>query len=191
MGLTFKSLIHFEFISVYGVRKWSSFIFLHIAVQFFQHHLLKTSSLYILDSFVVNLVDYKSVDLFLRALFCFIYLCVFAVPYCFDYYSFLVWFETRKSEVSKVNFICFFSGLYHFLSSTNFGLFLFFSNSLRCKVRLFEIFLVLEAVLYYHKLSLRKGFAVSHDFVILFPFSFVSKVFLISCLITLLDPLVV
>ena len=23
-GLTFRSLIHFEFISVYGVRKWSS-----------------------------------------------------------------------------------------------------------------------------------------------------------------------
>ena len=32
-GLIFHSLIHFEFIFVYGVRKWSSFIFfLHIAV---------------------------------------------------------------------------------------------------------------------------------------------------------------
>jgi len=27
-GLTFRSLIHFEFIFVYGVRKWSSFILL-------------------------------------------------------------------------------------------------------------------------------------------------------------------
>ena len=32
-GLTFRSLIHFEFIFVYGVRKCSDFILLHIAVQ--------------------------------------------------------------------------------------------------------------------------------------------------------------
>ena len=39
--LTFRSLIHFEFIFVYGVRKCSNFILLHIAVQFSQQHLLK------------------------------------------------------------------------------------------------------------------------------------------------------
>jgi len=44
-GLTCRSLIHFEFIFVYGVRKCSNFILLHIAVQFSQHHLLKTLSL--------------------------------------------------------------------------------------------------------------------------------------------------
>ena len=33
-GLTFRSLTHFEFIFVYGVRKCSNFMFLHIAVQF-------------------------------------------------------------------------------------------------------------------------------------------------------------
>ena len=43
-GLTFRSLIHFEFIFVYGVRKCSNFILLHVAVQFFQHHLLKRLS---------------------------------------------------------------------------------------------------------------------------------------------------
>ena len=37
-GLTFRSLIHFEFIFVYGVRKRSDFILLHVAVQFSQHH---------------------------------------------------------------------------------------------------------------------------------------------------------
>ena len=42
--LTFRSLIHFEFIFVYGVRKCSNFILLHIAVQFSQHHLLKRPS---------------------------------------------------------------------------------------------------------------------------------------------------
>ena len=40
LSLTFNSLIYFELILVYGVRRWSSFIFLHIAVQFSQRHLL-------------------------------------------------------------------------------------------------------------------------------------------------------
>ena len=44
-GLTFQSLIHFEFILVCGVRRWSSFIFLHVSVQFSQHHLLNKLSL--------------------------------------------------------------------------------------------------------------------------------------------------
>ena len=37
----FRSLIHFEFIFVYGVRKCSSFILLQVVDQFSQHHLLK------------------------------------------------------------------------------------------------------------------------------------------------------
>ena len=44
-GLTFKSLICFEFIFVDGVRKCSDFILLHVAVQFPQQHLLKRLSL--------------------------------------------------------------------------------------------------------------------------------------------------
>ena len=44
-GLTFRSLIHFEFIFVYGVRKCSSFILLQVVNQFSQHHLLKRLSL--------------------------------------------------------------------------------------------------------------------------------------------------
>ena len=43
-GLTFRSLIHFEFIFVYGVKECSNFIFLHVADQFPQHHLLKRLS---------------------------------------------------------------------------------------------------------------------------------------------------
>ena len=39
-GLTFRSLIYFEFIFVYGVRECSNFILLHVVVQFSQHHLL-------------------------------------------------------------------------------------------------------------------------------------------------------
>ena len=44
-GLIFTSLIHFEFIFVYGVRKCSNFFLLHVVVQFSQHHLLKRLSL--------------------------------------------------------------------------------------------------------------------------------------------------
>ena len=43
-GLTFRSLIHFEFIFVYGVRECSNFILLLVAVQFSQHRLLKRLS---------------------------------------------------------------------------------------------------------------------------------------------------
>ena len=38
-SLTFRSLIHFEFIIVYGVRKSSNFIVLDVDVQLSQHHL--------------------------------------------------------------------------------------------------------------------------------------------------------
>jgi len=40
-GLTFTSLIHFDFLFVYGVRKYSSFILLQVVDQFSKHHLLK------------------------------------------------------------------------------------------------------------------------------------------------------
>ena len=44
-GLMFRSLIHFEFIFVIGVRKCSSFILLQVVDQISQHHLLKRWSL--------------------------------------------------------------------------------------------------------------------------------------------------
>ena len=56
-GLIFRSLIHFEFIFVYGAKKCYNFILLHVAVQFSQHHLLKSLSLtqlHMLASFVKN-----------------------------------------------------------------------------------------------------------------------------------------
>ena len=40
-GLTFRTLIYFECIFLYGVRKCSSFILLHVVDQSSQHHLLK------------------------------------------------------------------------------------------------------------------------------------------------------
>jgi len=44
-GLTLRSLIHFEFIFVYGVSKCSSLILLQVVDQFSQHSLLKRLSL--------------------------------------------------------------------------------------------------------------------------------------------------
>ena len=43
-GLTVRSLIHYEFIFVYGVRKCSGFILLQVVDQFSQHHLFKRLS---------------------------------------------------------------------------------------------------------------------------------------------------
>ena len=56
LGLTFSSVIYFEFIFVYGVGECSDFILLHVAVQFSQHCFLKTvfSPLHILASFVMD-----------------------------------------------------------------------------------------------------------------------------------------
>ena len=59
-GLTLRSLIHFEFIFVYGVRKCSRFILLQVVDQFSQLHLLKRLSLIhciVLASFVKDKVS--------------------------------------------------------------------------------------------------------------------------------------
>ena len=56
-GLMFRSLIHFEFIFVNGVRKCPNFILLHVAVQFSQPPLTEGtvfSPLYVLVSFVID-----------------------------------------------------------------------------------------------------------------------------------------
>ena len=57
-GLTFRSLIHFEFIFVYGVRKCSNFILLHVAVVFPALFIEEAVFvlIYILASFVKNKV---------------------------------------------------------------------------------------------------------------------------------------
>ena len=44
-GITFKFLIQFEFILVCGIRRWPSFIFLHVSVQFSPNHVLTKLSL--------------------------------------------------------------------------------------------------------------------------------------------------
>ena len=56
-GLTFRSLIHFEFIFVYVVKDHSNFLLLNVVVQLFPGSLISEtifSLLYILASFVEN-----------------------------------------------------------------------------------------------------------------------------------------
>ena len=79
-GLTFRSLIHFELIFLYGVRKCSNFILLHVAVQFSQHHLLKRLSLpYCIFLPPLYLVPLVCISVFVP------------VPYCLDNGSFVVY----------------------------------------------------------------------------------------------------
>ena len=104
--LTFRSLIHFEFIFVYGVRKCSSFILLQVVDQFSQHHLLKRLSffpLYILGSFVKDKVSVVT-WIYLWALYFvpMIYISVFVpVPYCLDDCGFVVEPEVRQVDSSS------------------------------------------------------------------------------------------
>ena len=92
-GLTVRSLIHFEFIFMYGVKKCSNFILLHVAVQFSQHiEEAVFAPWYILTSFVKNKVPIGAwVYFWAFYLVSLAYISVLvAVPYCLDDCSFVV-----------------------------------------------------------------------------------------------------
>ena len=78
MVLIFQSLILFKFTFVCGIRRWSSFIFLHICVQFFPVPFIELTIFSPLCAcFLCQiLIDYKDVGLFLGSLFWSIVLCV-------------------------------------------------------------------------------------------------------------------
>ena len=104
-GLKFRSLIHFEFIFVYGVRKCSSFILLQVVDQFSQHHLLKIvfNLLYIFASFVKDKVSIGAwIYLWAFYFVALIYISVFvSVPYCLDDCGFIVETEVRHVDSSS------------------------------------------------------------------------------------------
>ena len=86
-GVTFRSLIHVEFIFVYGVRKCSNFILLQVVDQFSEHHLLKR--LFFLHCIFLPPLSKVSIGvwIYLWALYFvpLIYISVFVpVPYCLD-----------------------------------------------------------------------------------------------------------
>ena len=94
-GLTFRSLIHFEFIFVYGVWECSNFILLHVALQVSPTPLIEETvfpPLYILASFVKDKMTigawvypwtFYPVPLISTSVFV-------PVPYCLDNCSFVV-----------------------------------------------------------------------------------------------------
>ena len=104
-GLTFRSLIHFEFIFVCRVRKCSSFILLQVVDQFSQHHLLEIvfNPLYILASFVKDKVSIGAwISLWAFYFVPLIYISVFVpVPYCLDDGGSVVEPEVRQVDSSS------------------------------------------------------------------------------------------
>ena len=102
-GCTFRSLIHFEFIFVYAVRKCSSFILLQV---FLAAPLVKEivfSPLYILASFVKDKVSVGA-WIYLWAFYFvpLVYIAVFMpVPYCLDDCGFVVEPEVRQVDSSS------------------------------------------------------------------------------------------
>ena len=94
-GLTFRSLSHFEFIFMYGVRNCTNFILLHGAIQFSQNHLLKRLSLshcIFLPPLSKNKVPI-GIGVYFWAFYLvpLVYISVFVpVPYCLDDCSFVI-----------------------------------------------------------------------------------------------------
>ena len=93
-GLTFRSLIHVEFIFVYGVRKYSNFISTRSCPIFPAPFIEEAvfAPFYILAFFVKNKVPIGAwVYFWAFYLVPFVYISVFVpVPYCLDDYSFVV-----------------------------------------------------------------------------------------------------
>ena len=94
-GLTFRPLIHFEFIfKVYGVMKCCHFILLHVAVQFSQHHLLKRLSLpHSMSCLLVKNKVLIGAGVYFWAFYLVPLVCISGfvpIPYCLDDCSFVI-----------------------------------------------------------------------------------------------------
>ena len=104
-GLTFRSLIHVEFIFVCGVRNCSSFILLQVVNQFPQHHLLKRLSLiHCIFLPPLSKIRCPSVRGFISAFYFvpLIYISVFVpVPYRLDDCGFVIEPEVRQVDSSS------------------------------------------------------------------------------------------
>ena len=132
--LTFRSLIHFEFIFVYGVRKCSSFILFQVVDQFSQHRLLKRLSF--LHCIVLLLIffvkDKVSIGVwtYFWAFYFVPLICIsffVPVPYCLDDGDFVV--EPKVRQVDSSSSI---------LSQDCFGYLRFFCSSIQI-VKLFVL----------------------------------------------------
>ena len=94
------SLMHFKLIFVHNVRLGFNF-FLHVNIWFSQYHLLKR-----LFSFEYSWLLYEILTIYWGFLFFSTCLCVcffinMPVPCCFDYYSFIIYFDIWKCDPSS------------------------------------------------------------------------------------------
>ena len=103
-GLTFRSLIHFEFIFIYDVRKIHSCT---CNSPVFPAPLMEETPFL---SFVYSchlccrFIDHRCVGLFLGSLFCStdLYVSIYVSAYCFDFCSLkATWSEVRKCDASS------------------------------------------------------------------------------------------
>ena len=97
-GLTFRCLIHFEFIFVYGVRKCENFILLQVVEQFFQHHLLnRLPFLHCIFLPPLSKVSCPQVCGFISGISILFHISVFVPePYCLDDCGFVEQSEVRQ-----------------------------------------------------------------------------------------------
>ena len=105
-GLTFRSLIHFEFIFVYGIRMFSSFILLQVVDQFSQHHLLKSLSflycIFLPPLSKIRCPQITWINLWTLYLVPLVYISISVpAPYCLDDYSFVVQTKVRQVDSSS------------------------------------------------------------------------------------------
>ena len=104
-GLTFRSLINFELIFVYGGDK-GSLVLLCVHIQFSWHLLLKILSFshcMFLAPLLKTSWPYKYGFISVLSIIFHWSICLFfmLISYCFNYYSFVVWFEIRNYGVSS------------------------------------------------------------------------------------------
>ena len=96
-GLTFRSLIHCEYISVYGIRECSHYILWHVAVQFLQYHLLRKLSFHHCISGLLcqRLIVQRCVSLFLGFLSCsidlYFFFCAGTILFWLLYLCSIIW----------------------------------------------------------------------------------------------------
>ena len=82
-GLIFRCLIHLEFVFMYAIRKWASFILLHIAVRFLNTIYWKDCRFLVFYSCLLchRLIGNVGMGLFLDSLLCHWSMCLFLCQY--------------------------------------------------------------------------------------------------------------
>ena len=97
--LMFMSLIHFKFILVSGVRQESRFHFYSCGYSVFTTSLVEKSIFSLLSVLDPLVKYYLTRGLFLDSIFFHCSMSIFMpVPYCLNYYSFVVYLEIKKCD---------------------------------------------------------------------------------------------